>query len=53
MEMFINQFYLSSVPSRALLQIITPDVLYKLGRRAARGTDCSIPGDKLLASQHC
>ncbi len=42
MEMFINQFYLSPAPTGALLQIITPDVLNKLGRRAASGTDCSV-----------
>lgn len=50
MEMFINQFYLSPAPTGALLQIITPDVLNKLGRGAASGTDCSISGGRLLAS---
>ena len=48
MEMFINQFYLSPAPTGALLQIITPDVLNKLGRRAASGTDCSVSGGRLL-----
>ena len=50
MEMFINQFCLSPDPSGALLQIITPDVLNKLGRRAASGADCWASGDRLLAS---
>ena len=36
MEIFINKFYL--FPPVALLQIITPDVLNKLGRKAAGGT---------------
>lgn len=37
-------------PPQAFLQIITPDVLNKLGQRAASGTDCSVPGGRLLAS---
>lgn len=37
-------------PLEPLLQIITPDVLNKLGRRAASGTDCSVSGGRLLAS---
>lgn len=50
MEMFINQFYLSPAPTGDLLQIITPDVLKKFGRRAASGTDCSVSRGRLLAS---
>lgn len=49
MEMFINQFYLSPAPTGDL-QIITPDVLKKFGRRAASGTDCSVSRGRLLAS---